>query len=137
MYHYSKLSKARLSTCHADLQIIFNEVIKYVDVSIICGHRGKEEQNAAFDAGYSQVQFPDGKHNTIPSMAVDVTPYPEMYSDANELRRLAGYVIATAQQLYNQGKISHLITNGSDWDNDFDEEDHRFIDLPHYELYTL
>ena len=45
MPSYSKLSKARLATCHDDLITIFNKVIEHMDVTIVCGHRGKEEQN--------------------------------------------------------------------------------------------
>lgn len=135
MPKFGKLSESRLNECHEDLQTIFNEVIKYVDISIVCGYRNEKDQNDAYFNGFSKVKYPNSKHNTKPSIAADVVPYPELWSDTDKLRRLVGYVIATAQQLYNQGKISHLVINGSDWDNDFDEKDHTFIDLPHYQLY--
>ena len=44
MPKFGNRSKQRLETCHEDLQEIFNEVIKYFDCSVLCGHRGEEDQ---------------------------------------------------------------------------------------------
>ena len=71
---FSQTSKARLSTAHPDLQRLFNEVVKHWDCTIVCGHRGKEEQDKAFAEGKSKVKWPNGRHNKLPSLAVDVMP---------------------------------------------------------------
>lgn len=57
MPYYSERSKKRLETCHEDLQKLFNEVIKHFDCTILCGHRGQEEQDKAFAEGMS-FKFP-------------------------------------------------------------------------------
>ena len=58
MPHFSTLSAERLATCHPDLQRLFNEVVKSVDISILCGHRGQAAQNFAFETGNSQEDWP-------------------------------------------------------------------------------
>jgi peptidoglycan L-alanyl-D-glutamate endopeptidase CwlK len=65
-----------LSQCHPDLQRIAFELIKEMDVVVICGHRGEKEQNEAFANGTSKLKFPKSKHNKTPSLAMDVVPYP-------------------------------------------------------------
>ena len=42
---------------------------------IVCGHRNKEDQNKAFAEGKSKLKWPKGKHNKLPSQAVDAAPY--------------------------------------------------------------
>jgi len=135
MPKYSQSSQKRLSTCHRDLQTVFNEVIKYYDVTIACGHRGEAAQQEAYDDGFSTVQFPNSKHNSIPSMATDAIPYPQKWSDMDALQVLGGFVMGVASQLYEQGKITHLIRWGHDWDGDHDYHDQTFIDAPHFELF--
>jgi len=73
---YSKTSRDRLLTCHGDIQKVFFAVIQRVDCSILCGHRGMEEQNEAVRIGASKLNFPMSRHNQSPSEAVDVVPNP-------------------------------------------------------------
>lgn len=139
MPKYGSASKARLSSCHQDLQIIFSEVIKGVDCSILCGHRPEDEQQVAFEAGLSKLTFPDSKHNKVPSIAVDAAPYfSELrntdWNDSNAFAFFAGYVMATANKLFEEGKISHKLRWGGDWDGDGQTKDQSFHDLPHFEL---
>lgn len=75
-YKFSERSLKNIAQCHTDLQIIAHELIKEMDVVVICGHRGEKEQNEAFDRGYSRVRWPNSKHNKTPSLAMDVCPYP-------------------------------------------------------------
>ena len=63
MYRFGKLSRKRLESCHPKIQEIMNEVIKYIDVSIISGHRDEVEQNELVVKGYSQLKYPYSKHN--------------------------------------------------------------------------
>ena len=134
MPQFSKTSRQRLATCHQDLQTLFNEVIKYFDCTIICGHRGEEKQNSAYKKGYSKLKFPNSKHNKNPSLAVDVIPYPLDWDDHDRMRVFAGYVLGTAQQLKNEGWIDSSIRLGGDWDMDTEVLDNTFQDFPHYEI---
>lgn len=59
-----------------DLRLLVDEVIKYYDFSIICGHRDKTEQEEAYSNGNSKAHFGQSAHNYNPSFAVDVYPYP-------------------------------------------------------------
>jgi peptidoglycan L-alanyl-D-glutamate endopeptidase CwlK len=136
MPSYSQSSKDKLSTCHQDLQVLFNEVIKYFDCTILDGHRGRERQNKAYTEGFSKVQWPDSKHNKVPSMAVDAVPYPIDWDDVNRMRFFAGWVLGIASQLKEQGKIESDIISGFDWDGDTELKDTRFQDAPHFQINT-
>ena len=74
MAKFGKRSKERLATCDERLQKVFNEVIKYIDCSVLEGHRSEERQNKLFEEGKTKVKYPKGRHNRSPSRAVDVTP---------------------------------------------------------------
>lgn len=128
MFRFGKRSEKNLETCHEDLQKVFREVIRYVDCAIICGHRGKEEQEQAFLEGRSKLRFPESKHNQLPSRAVDVLPYPVDWEDDRRFYYFAGFVMATAQSLGIE------LRYGGDWDGDYNLKDQNFFDLPHFEL---
>ena len=139
MPRFGETSSNRLETCHLDLQLIFGEVIQQFDCSILCGHRGKAEQQEAFDSGNSQVQYPNSKHNSLPSMAVDAAPYfVELknvdWKDEKAFAFFAGYVKRVAEELLRKRIITHRLRWGGDWDGDGRTLDERFKDLPHFEL---
>ena len=75
MPSFGAKSRERLATCHAQLQDVCNEAIKHFDFSVTCGTRDKSAQNQAFAQGKSQKRWPDSKHNSMPSLAVDVVPW--------------------------------------------------------------
>ena len=120
MPHFSKKSKKRLSTCRQELQDIFNEVIKFYDCSILEGHRGQEAQDKYFNEGKSQIKWPHGKHNKIPSLAIDAVPYPIDWTNIKEFCYLAGLVEGIASQM------GYKIRWGGRWKS--------LRDYPHYEL---
>ena len=128
MYKYSKTSKGRLSTCDERLQKVFNEVIKYVDCSILEGHRNEERQNKLFEEGKTKVKYPKGRHNSSPSRAVDVTPYPVDWDDRERQTLFAGFVLGIARSM------DIKLRWGGDWDMDFQVMDNRFDDFPHFEI---
>lgn len=128
MPEFSPLSKKRLAECHPDLQKLMNEVIKSYDIVVLCGFRGKDEQEKAVAEGKSKVHFPNSKHNVTPSLAVDIAPYPIDWNDMKRWWHLAGYVKATAERL------GIKIRQGADWNGDNDFKDQKFVDLPHVEL---
>lgn len=128
MYKFSTKSKKELMSAHPELQRLFKEVIKGYDCTVIQGHRGEEEQNEYFRTGKSRVQFPHGKHNSVPSKAVDVGPYPIDWNDEYSFYHFGGYVKGVADQL------GINIRWGGDWDGDEDLHDQNFMDLVHFEL---
>lgn len=117
---FGRRSKTKLAECHQDLQDIMNEVIKEYDISVICGHRSKEEQNEAFKKGNSKLQYPRSKHNTYPSNAVDVVPYPIDWNDIDRFRHMVKIIKRVAEEKGIE------IVCGGDWKN--------FKDWPHIEL---
>jgi peptidoglycan LD-endopeptidase CwlK len=139
MRKFSENSKSKLATCHRDLQTLFNHIILERDCTIVCGFRGEEDQNAAFDSGHSQKRWPESKHNTVPSLAVDVVPYEVTGLDWGKLQsaEFAGYVMGVADQLLRIGSISHRIRRGVDWDGDYDVDDTKFWDACHFEIMPL
>ena len=128
MPRYSKKSKERLSSCDERLQDVFNEVINYVDCSILEGHRSKERQNKLYDEGRTKVKYPNGRHNSSPSKAVDVTPYPVNWEDRERQTLFAGFVLGIARGM------GIRLRWGGDWDMDFQVMDNRFDDFPHFEV---
>lgn len=134
MPKFSKSSFSKLTTCHQDLQALFFEVIKSFDCTVLEGYRNQEDQEAAFAAGNSKLHYPHGKHNHQPSLAVDVSPYPVDWKNISRFYWFAGYVMGIAQRLKDEGKISHAIRYGGDWDNDMEIEEDKFTDLVHFEL---
>lgn len=100
MYHFSRRSKKNLSTCEPALQEVLNEAIKHFDFSVIDGHRDMETQNKYFNDGVSKVRWPNSKHNSYPSRAVDIVPYPGGFENGNEaFDRMATYVLSSAANL--------------------------------------
>ena len=129
MPQFSKASSDRLATCDQRLQDLFNAVIDEVDCTVLVGHRGREEQEKAFSEGHSKLHWPDGKHNKMPSMAVDVSPYPVNWNETARWVAFSEIVLAKAATL----GIS--LRWGGDWDGRGDGNPPDALqDLPHYEL---
>ena len=128
MPRFGSRSKKRLATCDDRLQDLFKEVVKHFDCSVIQGHRGKADQNKAFDEGRSKLRYPHGKHNASPSKAVDVAPYPIDWSDRDRFHYFGGFVLGIASQM------GLKIRWGGDWDRDTQVKDNKFDDLPHFEI---
>ena len=132
---FSESSRSRLITCHPDLQVLFYEVIKHFDCKVLEGHRGEEAQNAAFESGNSKLQWPHGKHNATPSMAVDVAPYPVVWKDLSRIHWFAGFVLGVAEMLKLSGKMTYGVRWGGDWNRNYDlSDEHGLRDLVHFEL---
>ena len=132
-FHFSAKSIAELKTCHFKLRMLFYEVIKHYDCSIIQGHRGQQEQDEYFRIGFSKLKFPKGKHNKILSLAVDAGPYNPYirgidWNDRDSFYHFAGFVRGVAAQM------GFNIRWGGDWDSDKDLHDQTFMDLVHFEL---
>lgn len=128
MAKFGRKSRERLATAHPDLQKVFNEVIKHVDCSVLEGHRDERTQERLFEEGKTKVHYPMGRHNTKPSRAVDVVPYPIDWNDRERFTLFAGFVLGLARGM------GINLRWGGDWDVDFQVSDNRFDDFPHYEL---
>ena len=128
MPKFSKKSLSKLETCDKRLQDLFLRVVKKFDCTILEGHRGKDRQNKLFNEGKSKLKYPKGKHNSLPSKAVDVAPYPIDWNDRERFTYFAGYVLGIAYQM------GLKIRWGGDWDMDTQVKDNNFDDLPHFEI---
>lgn len=127
MSKFSPISETRLASCHPKLQKVFTAVLKVCDCSILCGHRTKEEQNTLPNTN-TQVRYPNSKHNSLPSKAVDATPYPYDEDDRERFSYFAGIVIGVG------ASMGVAIRWGGDWDKDNELKDNGFDDLMHFEL---
>jgi peptidoglycan L-alanyl-D-glutamate endopeptidase CwlK len=125
---FGNRSRENLGTCHPDLRRVMEAVVENFDCSVLEGERGEERQNFLFDSGQSKVQYPDGKHNSTPSMAVDVVPYPIDWENRERFVLFAGYVLGIASQM------GIALRWGGDWDSDWDTKETAFFDAPHFEL---
>jgi peptidoglycan L-alanyl-D-glutamate endopeptidase CwlK len=135
MPKFSQPSFSKLSTCHIDLQVLFFEVIKYVDCIILEGYRNQEDQEKAFAAGNTKLHWPNGKHNHQPSMAVDVTTYPIDFKNEKLAIWFGGYVLGIAQKLKDEGKMTHGVRWGGAWDGLGKLDTHGQLQDPgHFEL---
>jgi len=120
MYSYSAKSKRELESCHGDIQIVLNEVIKYMDCSVLKGHRAEREQNQAFEGGFSRLKFPLSRHNKLPSDAVDVVPFPIDWDDLPKFHELAGVIRTVCKQK------GIKLEWGGEWKS--------FRDAPHWQI---
>lgn len=119
MATFGKSSLKRLAECHPDLQLLCKSVLQDMDITIICGHRNEADQEAAFKAGNSKLHYPKSKHNSIPSLAVDVCPYPIDWSDTDSFKKMCKLFENHAEKLGIEIRLGR---------------DFSFIDLPHVEL---
>lgn len=130
---YGKTSMDNLDTAHPNIQIIMHDALStgIMDIAVIECHRGSVKQNRFYDLGKSKVRWPNGKHNKIPSNAVDATPFVKGKASWNKLHCcvLAGIILACA------AKRGIKIRWGGNWDMDSEPiTDQDFQDLVHYEL---
>jgi hypothetical protein len=103
-----------------------------MDVSLISGHRGKREQAELFGQKRTQVKWPKSKHNSYPSLAVDIQPYPYP-SNENDLRAALGYMAGICWMIAEREGFK--IRWGGDWNRNGDVTDNGFDDLFHLEVY--
>ena len=128
MPSFGERSTASLDTVDLRLVRVLDEAIKHFDFSVLEGHRPEREQNEAYDAGRSQRLWPTGSHNSMPSKAVDVAPYPIDWEDAQSFVYLAGCIVGIGAFL------GVRIRYGGDWNSDRKMADETFRDLGHLEL---
>lgn len=128
MPSFFKRSRGRLQTCDPRLVDIFERVVMDFDCTVLCGHRSKLVQDEAFRQGKSKLKWPNSKHNSKPSMAVDVAPYPIDWTDTKRFYYFAGFVMGVAAE------CGYKLRWGGDWDGDTQVNDQTFMDLVHFEI---
>jgi peptidoglycan L-alanyl-D-glutamate endopeptidase CwlK len=101
-------------------------VIEVMDITVLCGHRTEAEQNDAYRKGFSKLQFPKSKHNSMPSMAVDIAPYPIDWDDFERFETVASVVKTHWNLIPHEERRGWELQWGGDWS--------RFRDMPHWEL---
>ena len=83
----------------------------------------KKPRNRYFAEGKSQLQFPEGKHNANPSLAIDAVPYPILWNDPDpkvrekyfqDMARFAGYVQATGTRHGDHNPLGWRLGPGLD-----------------------
>lgn len=122
--------KVRKELC-SELQEIVDFILAEVcDISLITGHRTKEEQDSLYPV-FTKVKWPNSKHNKHPSDAVDLQPYPRP-DDDQHLREQLTYIAGHAIQYARSLNIN--LRWGGDWDQDGRIEDNGFDDLFHFEV---
>lgn len=126
MPKFSDRSNKNLNECHPDLQILARVAIEKMDFTVICGHRGEEAQNKAYNEGNSKVRYPQSKHNLTPSMAFDFIPAPfKGWDDKRGFERIGKYLVDLGVSLKILGSITHDVEWGGNW---------KWKDYPHIQL---
>ena len=131
-YRFGRRSSERLATCHPYLQTLMRAALESpdcpCDFSVIEGHRGEARQNEMHDTGASQLRWPKSRHNTTPSLAVDVAPYiaGAISWDWTHYHPLAAHIKATWARLVAEGDVAGELEWGGDW--------RRFKDGPHWQI---
>lgn len=134
MSRYSNASKERLATVHPVLQLLFNRAMDTcpvgLDWSILCGFRGEADQNKAYSSGHSKLRWPNSKHNSVPSRAVDAAPYVNgsISWDWKHYYPVAAHVKATWAQMSKTERGGFTLSWGGDWKKPSEP------DGPHWEL---
>jgi peptidoglycan L-alanyl-D-glutamate endopeptidase CwlK len=78
--------------------------------------------------GKTKLTFPKGRHNSSPSNAVDVVPYPVDWGDRERFHLFAGFVIGIAKSM------NINLRWGGDWNMNWEVDDNKFDDFPHFEI---
>ena len=120
-------SLQKLETCHSDIQAVVKKVAELCDIIVVCGHRDRRDQEKAFETGTSKLHYPESKHNSLPSLAVDLAPCSKKGDiDWNDLKSFDGLSRKVK-------KIASMFDVKLVWGGDFSH----FKDRPHYELKHL
>lgn len=145
MHQWSRHSREVRETLHPTLQVFCDEALKYFDLTLIEGWRGKQRQDALLKRKLTKTPFPQSRHNRIPSEAVDMTPYGWWGVDRDSIvwpeRDAPSFIKDLAIWYYFGGcmrmlatKLSINIRWGGDWNSNYVINDQKFDDLCHFEL---
>lgn len=127
MPNFGKASRRRLLTCDPRIILVANDVIRFIDFAVTCGHRTDEEQDELWAIGRDKpgriVTYKRGGesvHNLDPSPAIDLAPWPIDWSDHSRFIELAGAI------RYAAWIRGIKLDWGGHWQT--------FKDLPHFQI---
>lgn len=129
-------SLQQIDTLDGRLKSVCFAAIEHVDFSVLEGHRDLARQRQLFHEGKTKI---DGvvqlsKHNYMPSIAMDLLPFPvvlhskNIWLDQARFRYFAGIIMGIAMSK------GIPLRWGGDWDGDLSAANQSFHDLPHFEL---
>ncbi len=130
MYKYSNKSNYKLKQAHPLLQALFNEVIKYADITIVETHRSNSKQTEYYNKGLSKLKAGQSKHNRTPSEAIDFAVYHKNSGvswNEKDILYTAGLIEGIAHQM------GIPVRMGAKWDHQWVSEN-GFFDGGHIEL---
>lgn len=137
MPKFGARSESNLLSVHPKLVEVCRFVIQVYDFTVLCGHRDEEAQNATYPT-YTKVQWPNSKHNRLPSEAVDIWPWDPIlhklapWTAIEEATMLAGHMLMAAYALDVKLRWGHdWNRNGVLWD-----EKGKLVDRPHFEIFV-
>ena len=121
MFQLGKRSQEKLEQANSDLYKLVSIAIKTspIDFSVIESVRDERSQNEAYNSGYSMLRYPNSKHNSNPSNAVDIIPYPVDWTYIDRFKQLGKHIKQVAKRLNID------IEWGGDW--------RTFKDYAHYQ----
>lgn len=130
--NFTKIEHSRLSELDARLCVVVEHVNNITPVLIIETHRAPARQALLLKTGKTKVKR--GKHNVLPSLAIDMIPEAAIkdgaiqWSSVQEFAHFAGLVRGVAHC------VNVPLRWGGDWDRDWDLDDNDFDDLVHFEI---
>jgi peptidoglycan L-alanyl-D-glutamate endopeptidase CwlK len=98
------------------------DAIEVIDFSVIHGFRDKALQNSLVRGGFSQLKWPQSKHNQEPSLAVDLAPWPIDWVKLGRFQFLAGVLTGLMR------RRDFELEWGGHWE--------KFPDYGHFEIKT-
>ena len=141
---YGADSLENIATCHQSLRQVAHVamgVAETLGLDLTCseGQRGKEKQEEYFEAGTSEVHFPDSLHNKEPSEAIHIQMHPVLWpqkedSERQKIKKTGRFYMVASIMLMAAAQIGVDLGWGGDWDRDGDIMDNDFDDLSHFFL---
>jgi hypothetical protein len=134
-YALGKKSAKKLEQATPEMGDVVRLALRWgiIDFSVVETHRNRGRQNRLYILKKSRVKWPKGKHNRLPSEAIDLVPYVNGAGsyDRSHCLVLAGVILAAAAVL------GVVIRWGGNWDMDGEPvTDQDFQDLVHYEKHN-
>ncbi len=105
---------------HHKLVAILELAINDFNISVLETYRDEERQDKLFAEGKSQVLWPNSKHNTKPSRAVDICLWPQQFRATDD----QWYELTDCIKMYADA-LGIVIQCGCDWS---------WQDMPHIQL---
>lgn len=130
--NFTQAEMAMIAQLDVRLHNLVGLVNDITPVLVIETHRSPARQALLLKQGKTKVRF--GKHNALPSLAVDMIPEAAIsdgriqWNSRNEFAHFAGLVRGIAHAM------GVPLRWGGDWDRDWDLDDNKFDDLVHFEI---